>query len=379
MKYIRFENKDKYNIKTPYFVFSEKEILKNIDFIRNLNVPLTFLYSTKSLPNGFILSLMKEKVDGFSVSSIFEGKIAKSYLKNIHYISPVIKEDEIEKVSTLCHRITLNSLSQFNLLKDKTNSSLGLRINPEISFIKDKKYDPSRRDSKLGIPISSLGKIPKEIEGIHFHNNCDSLNLKEFVTTIKTIEKKINLRQIKWFNLGGGYIFSDKTKNIDLFIKAIKYLKSTYDFEIIIEPGASLVRNSGKLVSSIVDIVENKNEKIAILDTSVNHLPEVFEYQFEPDILEHKTLGRIDYILAGRTCLAGDLFGKYAFDKELKRKDRITFKDVGSYSLPKLHMFNGVNLPSIYLLKDGILEEMRKYSFLDYSNIYKEIKCTLNH
>ena len=362
----------KYNIQTPYFVFSEKEILKNIDFIRNLNVPLKLLYSTKSLSNGFILSLMKEKVDGFSVSSIFESKIAKSYLKNIHYISPVIKEDEIEKVSALCNRITLNSLSQFNLLKDKTNSSLGLRINPEISFIKDKKYDPSRRDSKLGIPISSLGKIPKEIEGIHFHNNCDSLNLKELVTTIKTIEKKINLRQIKWFNLGGGYIFSDKTKNIDLFIKAIKYLKSTYDLEIIIEPSASLVRNSGKLISSIVDIIENKNEKIAILDTSVNHLPEVFEYQFKPDILENKTLGRIDYILAGRTCLAGDLFGKYAFDKELKREDRITFKDVGSYSLPKFHMFNGVNLPSIYLLKDGILEEMRRYSFLDYSNIYGE-------
>ena len=41
-------------------------------------------------------------------------------------------------------------------------------------------------------------------------------------------------------------------------------------------------------------------------------MPEVLEFQFEPDVLGHIDAGLHRYILAGCTCLPGDVFGEMA-------------------------------------------------------------------
>ena len=57
-----------------------------------------------------------------------------------------------------------------------------------------------------------------------------------------------------------------------------------------------------------------------MLDTTVNHMPEVFEYQFRPDVLGHNDAGAYEYVLAGMSCLAGDIFGEYRFDAPLRHR-----------------------------------------------------------
>ena len=42
-------------------------------------------------------------------------------------------------------------------------------------------------------------------------------------------------------------------------------------------------------------------------------MPEVFEYSFEPDVAGHSDDAPHSYILAGASCLAGDVFGEYSF------------------------------------------------------------------
>ena len=87
-----------------------------------------------------------------------------------------------------------------------------------------------------------------------------------------------------------------------------------------------------------------------ILDTSVNHLPESFEYQWRPDVLMDIDDGRYSYIFAGSTCLAGDVFGEYSFAEPLEIGSKVVMYGVGSYNLVKAHTFNGFPLPSIYIL-----------------------------
>ena len=89
---------------------------------------------------------------------------------------------------------------------------------------------------------------------------------------------------------------------------------------------------------------------MAVLDTTVNHMPEVFEYVFEPDVAGHSEEAPYSYILAGSSCLAGDIFGEYAFSDELTIGDRVIFENVGAYTIAKAHMFNGIDLPAIYSL-----------------------------
>ena len=101
-------------------------------------------------------------------------------------------------------------------------------------------------------------------------------------------------------------------------------------------------------MSSVVDVFNRQGKNIAILDTTVNHLPEVFEYETSPEILNQTKTGH-NYILCGCTCLAGDVFGEYFFDKPLKTGDPIIFRDVGAYSYVKAHEFNGITKPDLII------------------------------
>ena len=90
--------------------------------------------------------------------------------------------------------------------------------------------------------------------------------------------------------------------------------------------------------------------QVAVLDTTVNHMPEVLEYRFEPDVCGHDDDAELEYLLAGSTCLAGDVFGVYRFAEPVEIGARVVFSNAGAYTLSKAHTFNGVNLPSVYAL-----------------------------
>jgi carboxynorspermidine decarboxylase len=99
----------------------------------------------------------------------------------------------------------------------------------------------------------------------------------------------------------------------------------------------------------------------------VNHLPQVFEYQYRPAIVSSRPDAPYEYLIAGRSCLAGDLFGEYRFATPLEIGSIVTFSGVGSYTLVKSQMFNGINLPTIYFMRaSGELEKIREYGFSDF-------------
>ena len=100
-----------------------------------------------------------------------------------------------------------------------------------------------------------------------------------------------------------------------------------------------------------------------MLDTTVNHMPEVFEYQFRPDVVGASDLGAHEYVLAGMSCLAGDVFGEYRFDEPLRVGSRVVFSNAGAYTIVKANTFNGIPLPAIYELRDdGSFVEMAEAS-----------------
>jgi carboxynorspermidine decarboxylase len=161
-------------------------------------------------------------------------------------------------------------------------------------------------------------------------------------------------------------------------MEAMALLRATAIQDIYIEPGAALVRDGGAFVASVVDLIDSEGQRVAVLDTSVNHMPEVFEYSdlpdIQPDVLGQRndlpTGAGFDYVLAGSTCLAGDLFGTYRFASPLSIGLRVVFPAMGAYSLVKAHMFNGQPLPNIYLERDdGTVVLRRASSFTDFTGI----------
>ena len=340
------------------------------------------LYALKSFALADVLQVLAAHVDGFATSSLYEARLARDLIGTqgtIHITTPGFRPDEIGTIAEICDYIAFNSLSQWERFDGIAlgRSRCGLRVNPQLPLVKDDRYNPCRPQSKLGVPLEDLTAIAKitpprlaGISGLHVHSNCDASDFNGLLATVRRLDGRLAelLRKMQWINLGGGYLF-DEAASLTPFYEAVELLRSKYNLQVFIEPGASIVRKAGYLVSTVLDIFESEGKTVAILDTTVNHMPEVFEYQFEPDILGSAENGRFTYILAGCTCLAGDLFGEYTFPEPLEIGSRVVFANVGAYTLVKAHMFNGINLPTIYAFtKEGTLVMKKRFTYEDFAS-----------
>ena len=350
-------------IETPAFIVDETQLQYDArlaaDAVQDDTTHLLFAMKSFSISSG--LATIAPFVKGFAASSLFEAQLGRRIIGDrgvVQLTSPGLREDEIDRLANLCNTISFNSLSQWRRLRARCEgrASCGLRVNPELSFVGDSRYDPCRPQSKLGIPLSDLcmayDRNPDEfvsLEGLHIHSNCDSHDFTQLLETVRRLVRNLDdlLGKVRWLNLGGGYLFFHP-QHLEALTQVKEELQSRYDLQLFIEPGASIVRRAGAFMASVVDLYPVGEQKIAVLDTSVNHMPEVFEYQFSPDVAGEVEDGAYNYLLAGSSCLAGDLFGHYSFKEPLTVGSKVMFKNMGAYSMVKANMFNGINLPAIY-------------------------------
>lgn len=366
-------------VRTPAYIYDEKDICRKLEILNNRSsYRWRVLYSVKAMSCSAILQTIAKHVDGFSTSSLFEFKLAREILPAgcpVHITSPGLDETVLDIIQG-GDFISFNSLAQFQRLRPYCHrGNPGLRINPEKSYVADERYDPCRRYSKLGVPVSRLKQILDKnpdclegVSGIHIHNNCESGDFSELVESVGRITTLPAgfLRHLEWINLGGGYLFNTENDLVPLNTVSSE-LRDEFGLEVFVEPGKAIVGDAGFLAGSVIDVFENHGRTIAVLDTSVNHLPEVFEYQYRPVILEEVAGGEHTCRLAGASCLSGDIFGDYTFNKLPQVGDRITFARVGAYMQVKANMFNGINLPAVYSIdRDNRLQLHKEYGYSDY-------------
>ncbi len=360
---------------TPAFLIDKDKVSQTLHYLRLLKQrsQCKVLFSIKSLPLTAVMKQTLTVVDGFSVSSLFELRLAREVASgraDLHVTTPGLKVDEFDALATLSTAISFNSLEQYRQFKPflKEDFSPGLRVNPELSFVEDNRYDPCRAFSKLGVPLSQLSaQLPEGIEGLHFHTLFGSHSFQPLQQTMAKIEAQFSasLRALKWINLGGGYLF-DSEEQIAPLIDLVTQIKRQYALDVFIEPGNGIVGAAGFLVATVIDCFLREGKTVAVLDTSVNHNPEVFEYQRKPLLIEEVLTGEHSAILVGCTCLAGDIFGEYRFNKPINVGDRVTFSHVGAYSLIKSNRFNGYNFPDIYTFDDSTVRKIKTYDYAHY-------------
>ena len=72
-------------------------------------------------------------------------------------------------------------------------------------------------------------------------------------------------------------------------------------------------------------------------------------------------------MVCGKSCLAGDVFGEFRFENELKVGDRVSFQDTAGYTMVKKNWFNGVKMPTIAIKElDGSVRSVREFGFADF-------------
>lgn len=376
-------------VPSPCYVIEEDKLRRNLSLIRSVaeraDVEIILAFKAFALWKSF--PIFREYIQHTTASSPYEARLAlEKFGSRAHTYSPAYTEDSFDEIIRCSSHITFNSLTQYttfypHVKKEPRHVSCGLRVNPEYSEIKTELYNPCAPGSRFGLLAGELPEqLPEGIEGFHCHNHCESSS-EALEHSLKHLENKFSkwFPQLKWLNLGGGHLMTRKDYNVDLLITLLKGLHERYPWlRIILEPGSAFAWQTGPLVARVVDIVENKGIRTAILNVSFTcHMPDCLEMPYQPDVRGAETLppdavktaspGDFVYRLGGNSCLSGDFMGSWKFDHKLKVGETIIFEDMIHYTTVKTNMFNGIPHPSIGMLhEDGNFELYRTFTYADY-------------
>lgn len=367
---------------SPCYLVDERLLEKNLKLLEYVQerTGCNIILALKGFSMFSTFPLVKKYLKGVTSSSLFEARLGYEEMgKQVHIFAPAYREDEFDEITKYCDHIVFNSFNQWNLYKDKVKNvegkkiECGIRINPEYSEIETDMYNPCFKNSRMGVTLDNFK--PEELEGIdglHFHTMCEQ-NSDTLERTIKVVDEKFGkyIKNMKWLNFGGGHHITRPDYDIEKLISSIVYMKEKYNIDIYLEPGEAVALNTGFLVSTVLDVIDN-GMKIAILDTSAAcHMPDVLEMPYRPNIIDAGEADELPYTyrLGGPTCLAGDVIGDYSFKEPLKPGDKMVFCDMAHYSMVKNNTFNGINLPAIikYNDKEGI-QIVKEFGYEDFKN-----------
>lgn len=374
-------------IPSPCYVMNQKLLENNLRVLQLVQkeAGVEILCALKGVAFWEIFPLIGRYLSGGAASSLNEARLIYEKMGvKAHTYCPVFVEDEIQDIARYSSHIIFNSLSQYERFSYEVKEhypdiSFGLRVNPEYSEVRTLIYNPAQHGSRLGVIAGKLGKtLPEGIDGIHFHLLCED-NSYTLERTLREVEKRFAhlIRQSRWFNMGGGHHITRKDYDVRHLVDLLRDFCSRYSNleRVILEPGEAIGWKTGYLLSTVIDIVENKGVKTAMLDVSfAAHMPDCLEMPYKPVIIGACEPGKRKnihvYRMGGTTCLAGDFMGMgdYAFEKPLKTGDKILFDDMMHYTMVKTTFFNGVKHPSIGMLKNGKFRLLREFGYEDYKN-----------
>lgn len=372
-------------VDTPCYVIDEKQLRKNLELLKYVRekAGCKILLAQKAFSAFSCYPLIAEYLDGCTASGIYEArlgyeKMAEPFGRENHVFSPAYPGSDMDELLKICDHIVFNSPQQWAKYRDKVRASdryiqAGIRINPEYSEIDTDIYNPCFTGSRLGTTLECFNADPalyEGIDGLHFHTMCEQ-GAEVLERTLPHVEEKFGFMfdRIKWLNFGGGHHITRPGYNVAKLISCVKRIKEKYGLEVYLEPGEAVALNAGWLVTTVLDTFANGCD-IAITDASAAcHMPDVLEMPYRPEIIGAGKPGEKPYTyrLGGNTCLAGDVIGDYSFDKPLESGERLVFCDMAIYSMCKNNTFNGMPLPSIYILKEnGEIQLVKKFGYEDF-------------
>ena len=376
---------------TPIYIIEETKLRRNLALISDVaaKADIEIILAFKAFALWKTFSIFREYINSTTASSLGEARLAfEEFGAPAHTYSPAYTPEEFPEIVKCSSHLTFNSLSQYERFHNQAKGvSLGLRVNPEYSEVVTLLYNPCAPGTRFGITCDKLpDQLPSDIEGFHCHCHCES-GSDVFQRTLVHIEEKFSkwFPQLKWINFGGGHLMTRKDYDVELLIRLMQDFHKRYPWlKVILEPGSAFAWQTGPLVSHVVDIVEDKGIRTAILDVSFTcHMPDCLEMPYMPEVrgavivevddnnLVSDEIRKIPnlYRLGGNSCLSGDFMSSWRFDHELEIGEEVIFEDMIHYTTVKTCTFNGISHPSIGMLhSDGHLEVLRRFGYEDYRN-----------
>ncbi|MFA7670473.1 MAG: carboxynorspermidine decarboxylase, partial [Burkholderiaceae bacterium] len=310
-------------IPTPYYLIDKQALQRNleaIDYVRQ-HSGAKVLLALKCFATWSVFDLMRQHMDGTTSSSLYEVKLGyQKFGGETHAYSVAYADHEIEEVIANCDKIIFNSINQLERYASYAQGKpAGLRLNPGVSRAGFDLADPARAFSRLGEgnPERILSVIDR-IDGVMIHNNCENDDLNHFSQLLDQVEQRYGdvLRRLKWVSLGGGISFTAQGYPLAAFCERLRAFADKYKVQVYLEPGEAAVRHSATLEVSVLDVGYN-GKHLAVVDASTEaHMLDLLIYRETAPLGD--AAGDHEYMICGKTCLAGDIFGEGRFETPLQ-------------------------------------------------------------
>ena len=365
---------------TPYYLVDERRLARNLEVVGHVREAsgAKSLLALKCFSTWGVFGLMREYLDGTTSSSVYEARLGReAFGGEVHAYSVAFAAEEITEINALADKVIFNSISQLDRLSACVEGpELGLRVNPGVSHSAFDLADTARRHSRLGVvDIAAVRAAAARVSGLMFHFNCENEDFDDLSRAVGHIADRYAdvLATMRWVSLGGGIAFTAPGYPVHRFCELLRGFSDRFGVQVYLEPGDACITGSAELVTTVLDVVRNEVD-VAIVDASVEaHMPDHLIYGTSPSV--SLPPGDRRTVIAGRTCLAGDVFGEYGLATTPVVGDEVRFADAAGYSMVKTSWFNGLTRPSIAIRRlDGSLDVVREFGYEDFKSCLGEGK-----
>ncbi|WP_023603543.1 carboxynorspermidine decarboxylase [Aliivibrio logei] len=365
----------KSELKTPYFMIDEAKLIANLEVAKRLKEQsgVKLVLALKCFSTWGIFDLIKPYLDGTTSSGPYEVRLGhETFGGETHAYSVGYSEEDVKEVIEICNKLIFNSQSQLTAYRHLVEGkvSVGLRLNPGVSYAGQDLANPAREFSRLGVQADHLDTTVFEyINGVMFHMNCENKSVDAFSSLLDAISVRFGtyLDTLEWVSLGGGVFFTWPDYDVDKLATVLKAFSDKHKVQLYLEPGEAIITKTADLVVSVVDIVEN-GKKTAIVDSATEaHRLDTLIYNEPASILEASEQGQYEYIIGSCSCLAGDQFCETQFEQPLQIGQKLHLLDSAGYTMVKLNWFNGLKMPSVYCeRRSGKIDKLNEFDYSDF-------------
>ncbi len=384
--------------KSPFYLYSNSNIEQNYrSFYNNFKSAKPLIcFSVKANSNIQILKILRKLGSGADVVSGGELlKVLKSGIRPDKIVfSGVGKTEEeirlaIKKGILLINVESQNEAVLINKIAGemRKKTSIGVRLNPDISAPTHKKISTGKAEDKFGMSkknlinfclnIDNLKNL--QLDAISVHIGSQILSENPFKKTLKVLEEIISKTKIvfKFVDLGGGfgitYKKGDRKIKLKNYSKLVERFKEKHKCRIIFEPGRTIVGNAAILVAKIQYLKKGANKTFAILNAGMNDFMRPALYDAIHNILpviknNNKTKGVLEFV--GPICESTCKFIKYKKYQKLNQSEYVVIMDVGAYGASLSSNYNTKPLIAELLVNKSKIKIIRKrqdlHSLINY-------------
>ncbi|KAB7497898.1 Diaminopimelate decarboxylase [Armadillidium nasatum] len=378
---------------TPVYCYSLNTIRRNYQLFSEYIPNGLICFAVKANSNIAVIKAVADMGGGADVVS--EGEIRRALAAGIpsnKIIFSGVGKTEKEIIFALnknIHQINVESLDELCLInkiafKQGCVAPVAIRVNPNIDGKTNDKITTGLTINKFGVPEEMIGKIFEQnfanidLLGVSVHIGSQICDKKVILNVFESVKKIVlkfksfgcNVRRV---DVGGGlgiaYLENEKVCSIEDYAQLLREKVCNLGYEVICEPGRSIVGNAGALITEVLYTKANGFIKHVIVDAGMNDFirPALYDGKHRIIPIVQRTHQKEVVDIVGPICESGDIFARNYSIQTLHKGDLIAICDVGAYGASMSSTYN-----SRPLLPE-VLVNKSKYAVIRKRGNYEDI------